>query len=139
MVEFIGVSGDPHRGVVSTGAGLYEFWTDSGVPVRLHEATFRGFEYRLHPEPSLTVTFEYDNPEWTPTEALRTPVIEIRFDGVSRLRWEEETSAFAEPREFHGEVALFDYDGREWFDLQVSTLRLEFTARRAEVTLRASS
>jgi hypothetical protein len=137
VVDFVGVSQDPNRGIASGGSGLYEFWTDSDVPVRLHDANFCGFEYRLRPRPSLTARFRYDDPEFPPAEAVSTPVIEIHFDDVHIRHWEDDEQALTEPSEYHGQVSAFDHDG-EWFDLQTFTLRLAFTAERVQVTLSAN-
>jgi hypothetical protein len=53
VTTFMGVSEDPGRNVASAGTGLYEFWTDTDVPVRLHDMSFEGFDYRNDARPSL--------------------------------------------------------------------------------------
>jgi hypothetical protein len=87
VTTFVGVSEDPKRGVLSAGTGLYEFWTDSDVPVRLHDMNFEGLDYRYDPRPTLVLRFRYDEAQWTPPEAIATPVVELTFDDVRVPVW----------------------------------------------------
>ncbi len=56
----------------------YEFQTEGGVWVRLHDMQFIGFGYEV-PTAELTMRFVYDDPQWTPPEARATPVAVFRF------------------------------------------------------------
>lgn len=66
-MEILGVSCTPGPGVESD-MGLYEFCTDSDVPVRLHDIAFQGLHHQPVP-PRLTLRFAYDDPMWTPRKA----------------------------------------------------------------------
>ena len=137
VAEFSGISGRSGRGI-ETPVGLYEFWTDTEVPVRLHDATFLGLDYRLSPEPMLTMLFVYDDPEWTPAEAAATPIIRFSFTGVTGVHVDEDPEAWSEPIVPPGEVAAFDYFEPDGFDLHVAAHRVWFSARRLQVTLEPS-
>ncbi len=67
----------------------YEFETDGGVWVRLHDMRFVGFDYLAQP-PTLTMRFVYDDPEWTPPGARTTPVAVFEFSGVQVWQWEDD-------------------------------------------------
>ena len=139
VAEFVGVTSEPGWGIGdSRGAssGLYEFKTEAGVPVRLHDASFIGVDFRAGPTPLLVTRFLYEDPKWTPAEARSTPLIKIQFEDVQISKWEQEPHAIDEPTEAIGQVSSFDYyEDVDAFDLQTYTLRLEFTAKRVEVTL----
>ena len=135
VATFVGVSEDPQRGVHIEGIGLYEFWTDTGVPVRLHDMNFEGLDYRNDPRPTLVLRFRYDEPEWTPPEAIATPVVEMAFDDVRIRCWEDDTQALAGLDIPFGQVSTFDYDGRSEFDLQTYSMGLTFSAQRVRVRL----
>lgn len=137
MTTFIGVSDDPERGVRSDRGGLYEFWTDTGVPVRLHDMSFEGLDYRNDVRPMLVLRFRYDDADWTPPEAVATPVVEMTFDDVSVRLWEEDAEALAEVGAPLGQVGTFDYNEPSEFGLQTYALRLTFSARRVRVRLSA--
>lgn len=141
VTDFVGVSSDPGWGVTGRGTaspGLYEFKTDLGVPVRLHDATFLGFDFRVGARESgavqsLTTRFVYDDPEWTPPEAIAAPFIEFRFDDVHITHWEEspDLEEYA-----NDQVSGFDYHEQDdSFDLQTYTMRLVFVAKRVAVTM----
>ena len=135
VTTFVGVSEDPGRSVQSAGTGLYELWTDTDVPIRLHDMSFEGLDYRYDLRPTLVLRFRYDDAEWTPAEAVATPVAEMTFDDVRIRRWEEEAEALADVDAPWGLVSMFDYDERSDFDLQTYSLRLTFSARRVRVRL----
>ncbi len=133
------MSSEPGWGIGDSGgasSGLYEFKTESGVPVRLHDAAFLGFDFRPGPRPWLVTRFLYNDPKWTPVEARATPLIAIRFDDVHITALDQDTHVIGEPAEAIGQVSNFDYyEEFDSFDLQTYTLRLELTAKRVEVTL----
>jgi hypothetical protein len=135
VTTFVGVSEDPKRGVLSAGTGLYEFWTDSDVPVRLHDMNFEGLDYRYDPRPTLVLRFRYDEAQWTPPEAIATPVVEMTFDDVWVRCWEEDAETLADADAPLGLVSAFNYDERSEFDLQTFALGLKFSARRVRVRL----
>lgn len=135
VTTFVGVSEDPRRGVQSAGTGLYEFWTDTDVPVRLHDMNFNGLDYRYDPRPTLVLRFRYDEAEWTPPEAVATPVVEMTFDDVRIRCWEEDAEALADAEAPLGQVSAFDSDEQSEFELLTSSLRLTFSARRVRVRL----
>jgi hypothetical protein len=135
VTTFVGVSDDPRRGVKSAGNGLYEFWTDTNVPVRLHDMTFEALDYRYDPRPTLVLRFRYDEAEWTPPEAVATPVVEMTFDDVRVRHWEEDAETLADVDANWGLVSTFDYDERSEFDLVTYSLRLTFSAQRVRIRL----
>jgi hypothetical protein len=112
----------------------YEFETDGGVPVRLHDMQLVGFDYQVQP-PALTMRFVYDDPEWTPTEALATPVVVFRFSDVHVRQWEDDDLAQT-PADERGRVYDLGYDAPDnAFSLLTRTTRLFFSASRLEVVL----
>ena len=130
VTEFVGVSTDP-RGGVRTGVGPYEFFTDGGVRVSLHDADFLGLMWL--PGATARFYFVYDS-EWTPSEAKESPVIELTFSQVQVFLWETDSAALRDT-EWHGQVSGFAWDGRDGFDLSTFTLHLSFSAARMEAGL----
>lgn len=128
VTGFVGVSSDPGRGVLM-GTGPYEFFTDDGARVSLHDADL--LEVTWRPDATLRLHFVYDR-EWTPAEVRATPVIELTFSGAQVLRWENEPDPQPDAL---GQVSAFDWDGRDRFDLSSSTLELSFTADRMTANL----
>jgi hypothetical protein len=88
----------------------------------------------------LVLEFVYD-PQWTPPELAKTPVVAFRFEDVRIVEWSEDqegrdlltTDADAPP----GQVSLFDWDGTDQFTLETFIVRLLFQARRVEVSVHA--
>jgi hypothetical protein len=130
VTEFYGVSSVPGRGVQS-GVGPYEFFTDKGARVYLHDADL--LEVTWRPDASLRFRFAYD-PDWTPAEATDTPVIELSFQHVQVLRWETEMQA-TEQIDSRGQVRDFAWNGFDGFAMASYTLGLDFTAARMVVFL----
>lgn len=130
VTEFVGVSTDPRSGVLK-GVGPYEFFTDRGVRVFLHDADFLGVLWL--PGATARFYFVYDS-EWTPREAKESPVIELSFSQVRVLLWETDSAALPDT-EWHGQVSGFAWDGGDGFDLWTFTLHLSFTAARMEARL----
>ncbi|MFD7156878.1 hypothetical protein ACFV9C_19930 [Kribbella sp. NPDC059898] len=60
-------------------------------------------------EQVLIVQFEYTERQWTPVEAVPTPVVVMRFEGVAVRRWNQEA---AEPVAALGQVEEFGTTGR---------------------------
>jgi hypothetical protein len=113
----------------------YEFQTDSGVRVRLHDMRFMGFDYQVQPS-TLTLRFVYDDPEWTPPEATGTPVAVLRFSGVQVWQWEDDFDLFETPQEHRGQVSdLGYYPPTNVFSLLTLNSRLLFSAGRLAVEL----
>jgi hypothetical protein len=114
----------------------YEFQTDGGVWVRLHDMQFLGFGYEPQP-PTLTMRFLYDDPEWTPAEARTTPVAVFLFSDVQVWQWEDEYDLLDTPVEVRGEVRdLGYYSPTNVFSLLTLNSRLLFSASRLKVELR---
>lgn len=138
MTEIIGVTDDPRNGVASGGTGLYEFWTADGVPVYLHDTTLIGLEWQPVRR-WLGLRFVYDDPQWTPPAAVRTPIVAMDFEGVVIFEWSQDNEGFeGAPAEFAGQVEDFSYDGRDGFELVTAQSVLGFTARRLTVALKSA-
>ncbi|MER6512853.1 hypothetical protein ABT158_39015 [Nonomuraea sp. NPDC001636] len=141
VTEFAGVTKDKNRDITSVGGGgLYEFWTEEGAHVYLHDTNFRRLTYKPGRPPTLELEFIYV-PKWTPPELSKTPVVVFRFEDVRLVEWIEDqeghdcvaTSPDAPP----GQVGQFDWDGTDMFTLDTFILRLIFHAPRAAVTVHA--
>ncbi|MEV4219105.1 hypothetical protein [Nonomuraea sp. NPDC049725] len=139
VTEFAGVSKDKGRGITSR-EGPYEFWTEDGAHVYLHDTDFRRLTYRPGRPPTLELEFVYD-PEWTPPELSKTPVVVFRFEDVRLVEWVEDQEGHdcvaANPEVLPGQVGQFDWDGTDMFTLDTFILRLLFHASRAAVTVHA--
>jgi hypothetical protein len=126
--EFVGIAGG------STGFP-YEFHTSAGVPVRLHDMSFEGLTRRTSP-PGLTMRFRYDDPRWTPTEAVSTPVAVFSFSRVQIWQWEDDPDLFEVPDDARGQVSSFDwYASTNTFELATISTTLLFSADRLTVHL----
>lgn len=134
VAEFLGVSTEPQRRVIE-GVGPNEFFTDGGVPIRLHDADFLGVVWR--PAATLHLYFVYDS-AWTPAEASATPVIELTFSPVEVSLWETDVDALGD-NQWHGQVSAFDWDGADGFELSTFTLHLAFSASRMEARMLAAA
>lgn len=139
VTEFVGVTKDKERGVTS-GRGLYEFWTEDLAHIYLHDIDFKGLTYQPGRPPVLELVFDHGT-EWAPPELSKTPVVVFRFEDVRLIEWHEDQEGHdcvaAAPEAPPGQVDLFDWDGGDSFSLHTFTLRLDFRASRAEVTVRA--
>ncbi|MGV9302515.1 hypothetical protein ACWDLG_03995 [Nonomuraea sp. NPDC003727] len=137
VTEFAGVTEDEDRGVTPK-AGLYEFWTEEGAHVYLHDTDFTCLTYEPDRPPVLELEFLYD-PQWTPPELSKTPVVIFRFEDVRIVERCEDQEGHDCVTAQHdappGQVSCFDWDGNDLFVLDTFTLRLAFQARRAEVTV----
>lgn len=137
--EFAGVTKDKDRGITSKG-GLYEFWTEEGAHVYLHDTDFRRLIYEPGRPPTLELEFVY-HPQWAPPELSKTPVVVFRFEDVRLVEWHEHQEGHdhvnAAPDAPPRQVEQFDWDGADLFTLGTFTLRLVFHAPRAAVTVRA--
>lgn len=113
----------------------YEFQTEAGVWIRLHDMNFRGFDYQVQP-PTLTMRFVYDDPEWTPPEARATPVAVFRFSQVQVWQWEDEYDLLATPVDVRDQISdLGFYAPTNVFSLLTLNTRLLFSASRLRVEL----
>jgi hypothetical protein len=139
VTEFAGVTKGKDRGITSKG-GLYEFWTEEGAHVYLHDTDFRRLTYEPGRAPTLELEFVY-HPQWTPPELSKTPVVVFRFEDVRLVEWHEDQEGHdcvaASPDAPPGQVGQFDWDGTDLFTLDTFILRLVFYAPRAAVTVRA--
>jgi hypothetical protein len=109
----------------------YELETEAGVTIRLHDMNFLGFDYRADP-PTLTMRFVYD-PEWTPPDAVATPVAVYRFDGIRIWQWEDDDPPEA-PAEVRRQVSdLSYYESTNVFALETPSTRLLFSADKLTV------
>lgn len=132
--EFVGVSSEPGRDIEDSG--LYEFFTNTGVHIYLHDTDFLGIVWQ--PKATMCLYFSYDE-DWTPPEAQDTPVVELVFSDVQVLQWETDLGALSGDEPFLGEVSAFDWDGNEGFDLSAYNFALSFSARRVQVRLALSA
>ncbi|GAA2997726.1 hypothetical protein [Streptosporangium longisporum] len=139
VTEFAGVTKDKDRGISSTG-GLYEFWTEEGAHVYLHDTAFRRLTYEPGRPPTLKLEFVYD-PQWTSLELSKTPIVVFRFEDVRLVEWYEDQEGHdcvaTDPDAPPGQVGLFAWDGTDMFTLDTFILRLIFHAPLAAVTVRA--
>jgi hypothetical protein len=131
-VEFSGIAA---ASLERSDFSPYEFQTDSGVWVRLHDMRFMGLDYRVLPS-TLTLRFVYDDPEWTPPDAMETPVAVFRFSGVQVWQWEDDFDLSETPQEHRGQVSdLGYYAPTNVFSLLTLNSSLLFSASRLAVEL----
>lgn len=113
----------------------YDFRTADGVRVRLHDMPFTSAEHRVWP-PTLTLRFRYDDPDWTPPEAVATPVAVFAFTGVQIWHWEDDHDLDEVPDDARGQVGSFDwYAPTNTFELGTINTTLLFSADRLTVRL----
>ena len=130
---FAGVAPEPERGVSRRG-GLYEFWTDKGEHIYLHDTDLVSVEHAPGPPAVLTLRFQYDR-AWTPPELVGKPLVVFRFEDVRVDAWEEDDEAFAdltrnpEVASAAGQVSNFDWNGQDYFGLNTFLMHLTFTAQ----------
>lgn len=111
------------------------FTTDNGLWVRLHDMQFLGFDYQIEP-PTVTTHFRYDDPEWAPPGAGRTPVAVSRFSDVQVRRWEDDVDRIETPAEYRGQVSDLRYhQPTNVFSLLTLNSSVLFSAGRLDVTL----
>ena len=131
MTRFVGVSAAPGEGI-GEGVGPYEFFTDRGVRVFLHDTDYLGLRQTAAAE--LRLYFGFD-PEWTPAELKDTSVVMLVFTDVDyrphpltaqRGSWADGPDRF---------VYSFDWDGSNGFALDTSEIKLAFTAAQMTVEL----
>lgn len=138
MTEILGVTDDPRHDVASGGTGLYEFWTADGVPVYLHDTTLISLDWQPVRR-RLGLRFVYDDPQWTPPEVARTPIVLMDFERVVLLEWSQDNEGHEDaPDEVAGQVADFSYDGRDGFELVTAQSVIGFTASRLTVALKSA-
>jgi hypothetical protein len=133
VTQFDGVTTAAGRGV-QKGVGPYEFFTDTGAHVYLHDADL--LDVTWNPDASLRFRFAYD-PDWTPEEAKDTPVIELTFQQVQILRWDTDMQAATGGGDYLRQVRDFAWDGFDGFAMASYTVNLDFTAARMNVVLTA--
>ncbi|MFF0271119.1 hypothetical protein [Kribbella sp. NPDC004536] len=117
---------DPRHDLASGGTGLYEFWTDRDVPVYLDDMDLASVEVRPV-DRVVVLEFEYTEPQWTPAAAVATPVVVMRFEGVTIREWSHDDGGL-------GQVEDFEYDGERAFRLAAYAMVLGFGATRLTVT-----
>lgn len=130
VTRFVGVSSFPGRSVEEVTP--YEFLTDHGVRVYLHDTDYLGFERPSATD--LTLYFAFD-PEWTPSAARDTPVVEVAFEDI---RYRPHPMAHTQPREGDRPprfVYSLDWDGMDGFALDTTETLLAFTSSRMAVRL----
>lgn len=131
-VEFVGIADES---LARPDFTPYEFQTEAGVWVRLHDMRFLGLEYDALPR-TLTLRFLYDDPAWTPPGAESTPLAVLRFEDVLIRRWEDHVSTRETPAEHRGQVGDLELDAHSaTFLLDVTDGRLAFEARLMQVRL----
>ncbi|MBB2912591.1 hypothetical protein FHS43_003874 [Streptosporangium becharense] len=138
VTEFTDVTTDKDRGVTPR-TGLYEFWTDEGAHVYLHDTDFSYLTYQPGRPPMLELEFVHD-PWWAPPELATMPVVVFRFEDVRIIEWCENQEGHdcvtARPDAPPGQVDCFDWDGNDLPVLDIFTLRLTFRASRVAVAVR---
>lgn len=133
VTRFVGVSSFPGRSVEEVTP--YEFLTDHGVRVYLHDTDYLGFERPSATD--LTVYFAFD-PEWTPRAARETPVVAVAFADVQYRPHPMARMARTQPREDDRPprfVYSLDWDGMDGFTLDTTETLLAFTSSRMAVSL----
>ena len=135
VAEFVGVSTEPGRGI-RAGVGPYEFFTDGGVHVYLHDADFVGLIFL--PEATGRFYFRYDSQTAPHYGAEATPVVELTFSHVGPCLWETDLEALPDT-EHRGQVSVFAWDTGDGFDLITYALHLSFAAARMEARLLAAA
>jgi hypothetical protein len=140
--SLVGVMRQGSGAVLPGAAGLYEFWTDRGERVSLHDADLRTITWRPGPQPSLVLVFEYDA-QWLPPELDDRRFVSFSCRDVRILTWEEDTEAYEEAVASHqgpdltGQVRAFEWDGQDFFALSTHLLYPCF--RATSVTVATSS
>ncbi len=132
-VEFAGIA---TSSLERPDFGPYEFQTDDGVWIRLHEMRCLGFDYVVQAA-TLTVRFVHADPQRTPAEALAAPVAVFHFTDVLVWQWEDDHAVMLEaPVEERGQVSDFGfYAPTNVFCLETLSTRLLFSAGRLVVRL----
>ncbi|KGM08551.1 hypothetical protein [Cellulomonas bogoriensis] len=116
----------------------YEFQTDTGTWVRLHDMQFVGFDYRVQ-TPTLTLRFVYNDPEWTPPGARATPVAVLKFRDALVHAWEDDDDLLGTPIDVREQVGDLEYrSSTNEFLLETVSTRLHFTASSLAVHLEPS-
>lgn len=128
-----GVSTAPGRGV-SASVGLYEFDTNAGVPIRLHEANCVLIAYRPA-DNQLEMCFAF-GPDWAPVLGWPSTDVSMSFGDVQILRWSGAESVDGDPA---GQVSAFDWDGGREFHLSLLDGEVTFTAAKVHVDLRQTT
>ena len=114
---------------------LYEFQTQAGVWVRLHDMRFLGLQYDAQSS-TLTMQFLYDDTQWTPPEASDTPLAVFQFRAVQVRHWEDDGDPLETPSAARGQVDELSYDEATGdFTLGTVDTTLRFSARRLAVHL----
>lgn len=131
VAEFAGVSAESGRGI-RAGVGPYEFFTDSGVHVYLHDADFLGMT--LLPDATGRFYFAYDSKTAPLYGAEATPVVKMAFSSVELSVWETDEEALSDTKHC-GQVSDFSWDAGDGFDLLTYALHMSFSAARLEVRL----
>jgi hypothetical protein len=111
----------------------YEFETESGIWIRLHDMRLLSFDYQVRLS-TLTMRFSYDGPHLTPPEAMGTPVAVFRFSGVQVWQWEDDVDLLETPPGHRGQVSGFEYHRpTNVFSLDTLDSRLLFSASHLAV------
>lgn len=130
VTRFVGVSSSPGRDFEEVTP--YEFLTDHGVRVYLHDTDYLGFERPSATD--LTLYFTFDR-EWTPRAARDTPVVAVAFADV---QYRPHPMARTQPPEDDRPprfVHSLDWDGMDGFALDTTETLLAFTSSRMAVSL----
>ena len=122
---------------------LYEFTTDDGLVVNLHDGFFEGFRYEVGAPPTVLFTFVFgeaaiDSQDQASPAAVSNARITLRFDDAYVLSWE----SFQEMPHYrgdgtvpHGEVhEFYRYVGR-CFGLQTIDDEIYVEATRVSVAI----
>lgn len=111
----------------------WEFRTDTGLWVRLHDMDFLGLEHQVLP-PTLTLRFAYSDLEWTPPDFQATPVAALRFEAVALHRWEDLPDPVGDPAQMVW-ASYVTVGGL--FQFVTTATQLVFSAGRLAVSMEA--
>lgn len=114
---------------LNAGSDLYEFATDDGWEVHLHDASLEKLEW--HVDGRLDVTFRYESP-WNGHPDERSLTVRLEFGSVQILQSESETNDDV-PQENHGQVSELGWTGTDVFSLNTIELHLIFRSPRVHV------
>ncbi|HEY0215595.1 MAG TPA: hypothetical protein VGC57_04305 [Cellulomonas sp.] len=131
VVELVGIAASSLN---DPSLWMYEFQTEDGTWVRLHDMRFLDAEVRVRPR-TLTLRF-VDDDDPGRAAAHPAPAAVLRFSDVRILSWEDDPDLVGVPESAFGQVGDFVFfPPRGVFTLSTLVTDLVFTATRVEVTL----
>jgi hypothetical protein len=120
---------DPARGMERDP---YEFWTDTGTHVAIHDMLLVEVSYSVGAAPELRLAFDW----WQKAVPDQyAGAVRLAFGDARILEWNEKTGMVT--REPAGQVSWFDYRGDGVFLLDTFTLSIAFAARTCHISSRS--